>query len=434
MAVFDNGHALLVGVGADLPNTIDDAQGLAAILADGKRCAYPPPQVITLTSGDATREHVLSALDTLATQSKADSTVLVFFSGHGYQVMSSLGDYDLNALFKTAISGKEFADKLKAIPAQKLLLLLDCCHAGGIGEEKSPGLAFRKSPLPPEATTLFAKGAGRVLIASSRADESSFAGHPYSAFTLALIEALSGIGAAKMDGYVRWTDLALHARQMVPGRTEDRQHPIIDLEQADNFVLAYYAGGESQPKGLPFAQEPKIEAEPGAFRGVTNIHVESGFYQPKWTVHGSAYQAERDIVQRSQVFVNGPGGPVADYLGRAVDAGGSGYTGGDAALGFGVQAGDHRAHTIEQVFQPLQAAVQAAPLPTPHKQQARQKVEELKHEAKKEKPDDNSMATLTQDLLELVPSAAETIGIIFGTPSLGEVGPVTKFVLGRLRK
>ena len=104
---------------------------------------------------------------------------------------------------------------------------------------------------------------GRVIIASSRADEKSFAGKPYSAFTLALIEALAGVGAAQQDGLVRVADLALHTREKVPQRTHNRQHPILNFTQADNFALAYYAGGETTPKGLPFTAPPVIEAEPG---------------------------------------------------------------------------------------------------------------------------------------------------------------------------
>ena len=44
-AVFQQGFALVVGVGDDLPNTIDDAKGLANILFDEGRCAYPANQV-----------------------------------------------------------------------------------------------------------------------------------------------------------------------------------------------------------------------------------------------------------------------------------------------------------------------------------------------------------------------------------------------------
>ncbi len=43
--IFPSGRTLIVGVGADLPNTVDDAQGLAEILRDPERCAYPAEQV-----------------------------------------------------------------------------------------------------------------------------------------------------------------------------------------------------------------------------------------------------------------------------------------------------------------------------------------------------------------------------------------------------
>ena len=86
------------------------------------------------------------------------------------------------------------------------------------------------------------------------------------------MEALCGRGIAQQDGFVRMADLALHARQMVPRRTADRQHPIFNFDQADNFTVAYYAGGDEQPKALPFAEESvEIEPEPGQFnqRGQT---------------------------------------------------------------------------------------------------------------------------------------------------------------------
>ncbi len=262
MTSFEQGHALVVGVGADLPNTVDDAAGLAAILQDPTRCAYAPAQVRTLT-------------------------------GEFYYLLPY--NYDLDRLYQTGISGVEFTDRLRAIPAQKLLVLLDCCHAGGIGEAKAPGLQLAKSPLPPEAQNLLAEGSGRVLIASSQEDELSFAGRPYSAFTLALIEALCGAGVAKRDGYVRVADLALHAREVVPGRTGGRQHPILHFEQADNFVLAYYAGGETQAKAAPFAATPVIEPEPGAWSGVID--------QRGQIVHGSQVNVAGDV-HKSEVVGN----------------------------------------------------------------------------------------------------------------------------------
>jgi hypothetical protein len=226
-----------------------------------------------LTKEGAKRDHILTALDRLAQSTTPDATVIVYFSGHGYQVSSSMGTayylmafgYDQNQLYSTAISGTEFATKLQAIPAKKLLVLLDCCHAGGLDDTQKIGLTAEKAPLPPEAQALLAEGKGRVFIASSKADEKSLAGKPYSAFTLALIESLAGKGASQQDGYVRVADVALYAREVVPKWTGNRQHPILNFEQADNFVLAYYAGGEMEPKGLPFAGEPEIESEAGEF-------------------------------------------------------------------------------------------------------------------------------------------------------------------------
>jgi hypothetical protein len=271
--LFTQGHACIIGVGGDLPNTVDDAIGVVQILKDPERCAYPVEQVSLLTKEQAKREDILTALDRLAQSTTPDSTAIIYFSGHGYQVASPMGaayylmpfGYDLSKLYQTAISGTEFTAKLQAIPAKKLLVLLDCCHAGGLGETKSLGYDAEKAPLPLEAQALFSEGKGRVVIASSTANELSFAGKPYSAFTLALIESLAGKGASKQDGYVRVADLALYAREVVPKRTQDRQHPILNFEQADNFVLAYYAGGEKEPKGLPFAVAPEIESEPGEF-------------------------------------------------------------------------------------------------------------------------------------------------------------------------
>ncbi len=270
-----HGHALVIGVGADLPNTIDDAQGLAGILRDRERCAYPTDQVHLLSGPAANRDNILDELARLAQIDDREATVIFYFSGHGYNVTTATGEayyllpygYDLDRLVSSAIRGKTLMDKLAAIPAKKLLVLLDCCHAGGIEVSKAPGTQFVKAPLPPEVPALLAQGRGRVIIASCRAGELSYAGKPYSAFTLALIEALAGVGAAVEDGFVRVADLALHGRQMVPRRTGNRQHPILNFEQADNFVLAYYAAGDAKPKGLPWTAEPQIEPQPGAFAG-----------------------------------------------------------------------------------------------------------------------------------------------------------------------
>jgi hypothetical protein len=274
---FTKGHALIVGVGADLRGTIDDAEGLAKILKDTGRCAYPPEQVHLLTGQQANRDAVLMALDDLAKSTDDDSTVIFYFSGHGYQYENAYylmtHGYKKEDVKGTAISGAEFTDKITAIPAQKKVVLLDCCHAGGMGDIK--GIPLVKAPFPPEAMNLFTKGGGYVLIASSTEDEYSYTGKPYSVFTGVLIEALCGEGVAKKDGYVRVADLAGHTREKVPQLTKDKQHPILHFEKADNFVITYYAAGDPQPKAVPFSLQPESGLADDNNAGIV-IHQQAG--------------------------------------------------------------------------------------------------------------------------------------------------------------
>lgn len=432
LSTFRRGYALLVGVGADLPNTSKDAQGLANILGDAERCAYPAEHIHLLTDAGATRDAVLAALDTLAQSTSAQSTVVVYFSGHGYQVTTTAGPahyllphgYDVSRLYQTAISGHEFTQKLRAIPAQKLLVLLDCCHAGGVGDAK--GLELAKSPLPPEAVGLLEEGSGRVLVASSREDELSYAGNPYSAFTLALVEALSGTGVAKKDGYVRVADLAMHAREVVPGRTKGKQHPILHFEEADNFVLAYYAGGDTQPKGLPFKVEPQIEPEPGAWRELN---------QSGQTVHGSQTNIAGEVhgpvlsgqfdgpvsvgngeavdLRGSRGAVYKPSGPVRQQVGDRITIMGDGNVIGDRSRSMVIkqQAVGVTAEEFLRLLAELRQTLTAVDLDADVAQEVEADLQMVESQARKPKPNGKLLLRRLRNVLELLAMADGVWGI-----------------------
>lgn len=315
--VFPDGHAVIIGVGADLPNTIRDAEGLADILKHQERCAYPARQVSLLTSKRATRDRILTALDELSESVGDESSVVIYFSGHGYRVTQDgvtnyyLMPYGYNTLRlqDTAISGVEFTDRLRALKAKKLLLLLDCCHAGGVGSAKSPqgevvpdppSSDIAKAAIPEEARNLFAQGSGRVIIASSMEAEVSYAGDPYSAFTAALVEVLCGRGVGVKDGYVRVSDLVRYTAEMVPKRTQGKQHPVMHFEQADNFKVAYYSGGAEEPKAPPF-KDVKIEPQPGAWNPAPAINWNINASMISYTdesrsTAGDSYEAGGDMM------------------------------------------------------------------------------------------------------------------------------------------
>ena len=263
---YEHGYAVVVGVGGDLPVTVKDAEGVYGLLVDPERCAYPPDQVVLLTGEKAGRNGIINALEDLAEKAQADpeATIVVFFSGHGVEVPGYYlipDGFDLNDLDQTAISGELFTEMLRNIGAKKLLVFLDCCHAGGQAEAK--GMPGSKSPVPKSLVSDFGKSSGRVLIASSRKNELSWTGQPYSVFTGALLEALAGYGASENDGYSRVLDAALWIGRQVPNRTGDKQHPILKVSNLeDNFAVAFYAAGKKRAKKLDWTA-PVPAVSPG---------------------------------------------------------------------------------------------------------------------------------------------------------------------------
>jgi hypothetical protein len=266
--VFSQGHAVIIGVGDDLPMTVTDATALAGVLTDPERCGYPAGQVTLLVGGAArakqrpTRKNILAALDGLAERCRADpdSIAIVYYSGHGgfrpadevYYLLPE--GYDEARFVETTITGTELAGKIAAIKARGVLLLLDCCDAGGLtGAALVAKGGIRNAPLPPDLTAL--KGmTGRALVASCQANELSWGGHPYSFFTAALLEGLAGYGARQRDGKAYFIDVLGWIGHEVPKRTSDRQHPILDFSQVPiNFPLAFYSGGSPVPKKLDWA-------------------------------------------------------------------------------------------------------------------------------------------------------------------------------------
>jgi hypothetical protein len=424
-------RALVVGVGADLPNTVADAKGLAQVLADSTRCGFPPANVAALTGEQATRAGILDALDRLIQSAAPDSTALVYFSGHGYQVESPTGEayylmphgYDVNKLYKTCISGKEFADRLAAVPAQRLLLLLDCCHAQGVGESKAAGLTLTKSPIPPEAQALFAQGSGRILIASCKSSELSFTGTPFSLFTRAIVECLCGADAKDGDGLVRALDLALYASRMVSKWSRDRQHPTADTQKADNFGVAYYAAGAKAPLplDLPPVDEGQVEADNAqAIRMLQQVTQTGGvnFGQGNTVsiagdvVAGDKIMGDKIDARGAQGFIYKASGPVTQNFGTQIHTGGGAYVGGGVSTGGGAFAGRDMgapaspADQLAGLVQELRAALASARLDADEKEAVDADLAGVEEQLAKPEPKLSLLKRGLNNVREVVESAA----------------------------
>ena len=82
MNYFKNAHALLIGVGGyNMEETVNDATALHNILADKSLAGYK--NIILLTEEQATRDGILKAFEKLINETNEDSSVLIYYSGHG---------------------------------------------------------------------------------------------------------------------------------------------------------------------------------------------------------------------------------------------------------------------------------------------------------------------------------------------------------------
>lgn len=266
----DNAHALVVGIAnyqniEKLPSIVlKDAQDIYNLFIDPTHCGYSKENVQLLLDVKATKDALTKALTNLAHRSNSESTIFLYISSHGGQVEHGphKGEYLLPveaditsgaSTAKTAISSTEFSEALRAIAANKVIVIFDCCHSGGIGQPKDPDTPTMKGGLPDTYYDALKQGRGRVILASSRDTELSWImpGAANSLFTQHLLAGFRG-GIPSNDGLIRIFDLFEYLQPKV---TADKpsQHPVFKAEVEENFPIALFLGGQ---KGVvPLVEE-----------------------------------------------------------------------------------------------------------------------------------------------------------------------------------
>lgn len=289
---FTHGYALLIGVGQcaepnlSLPVTVQDTQALQQLLIDPTLCAYPndDQHVRLLHDQGATRQAILEGLTWLSTQATADTeaTAIVYYSGHGWLETGSdryyliPHDFDSYEWRDTALSADDFNHALHQIPAKRLLVILDCCHAAGMatakGEETKLRLPKGVTPTadPKGLIDALKQGEGRVVFTSCRGEQKSWIrpDQTMSVYTYHLMEALQGAASQAGATEVTVFDLANHLGKAVPESVASmgkQQTPRFEMAETERFAIALLQGG----KGLPTGGWGGVKLPSAGFRVVT---------------------------------------------------------------------------------------------------------------------------------------------------------------------
>jgi uncharacterized caspase-like protein len=293
-----NGYALLVGVHESsvarwsLLDVAKDIDAFHQVLTHPERCAYPTDNVKVITGKDATRQGILDGLDWLRERHAADpsenATSVVFYSGHGWRDATGqppayyLIPYDVreDSIKSRALRVEDLAEAIAALRPRRLLVLLDCCHSGGMEIKGSTSVpaGYVSTAVPAqlllgdqEATSPLdgakrleelARGSGRAVLSSSQAEQPSYIRRDrvMSIFTYHLIEALTG-HARPVEGAkeVLVSDVMGHVWRRVPDSAQQDwgkdQQP--DYQVSGNFPVALLLGGKGLSAGEA-APDPQL--------------------------------------------------------------------------------------------------------------------------------------------------------------------------------
>jgi hypothetical protein len=142
-----------------------DAKGFGRLLA--QKLSVPRDNVRILLGRQATRRGFVEAIRWLSSKTQPEDLVFVYFSGHGTLIpdeppvrhpdglSSAFVCYNTKqrlriedpALKDILLTGPDFANMMKRVPARRRLIVVDSCHSGSITKEMSARLVSKYLPL-----------------------------------------------------------------------------------------------------------------------------------------------------------------------------------------------------------------------------------------------------------------------------------------------
>ena len=235
--VFAEKYALLVGINdyasvRDLRGALNDVTHIKEVLIED--LGFAEEKIRVLTNAEATKANLLSALNTLARQTKAGDSVLIYYSGHGFMMVDEDGDeafreagdrydevivpYDAVPWPReratdpnpTMLSDDEISRALSGMAGKRVVIVFDSCHSGSatraVGDSDSRSLypGFVPSDIPRTRSLIRSQetldlGGPTVFMSAasplqSASDLGEFDGERHGAFTASLLRSIRDSG------------------------------------------------------------------------------------------------------------------------------------------------------------------------------------------------------------------------------------------------
>jgi hypothetical protein len=242
-----------------LPGVQRDAEGLRSTLE--KNADGGVHRMHWLCDGKATRRAILDHLDEIARQASATDQVVIYFAGHGWRVRDPMAQgwqyflmpYDASfaSAAEQGIATNNLQTVLGALAAQELVLILDCCHSGGMASPSWTSDVLEE---------LSQGWRSHYVMAASRGYEQAGEDQAGGFFTRALCEALRGEGVTPDErGRISAQKAWSHAADLVKVRAAERRHRQVAV-----------SSGISSPIYLTCVERNLVRQSPASAVGATD--------------------------------------------------------------------------------------------------------------------------------------------------------------------
>ena len=230
-----------------------DAEELHKLLLTENGGNFKRENIRLLTDREATKRNIEIALHDFLQKPDKNDLVMLYFACHGApnprrpngNLYLLAYDTEPEKIAATGLRMREIDDVLRdTLIADKVIILADTCHSGGIGGN----LGNRSISDHSQRINEYLRGLGNAkpgvaLLTSAEAREVSREGKEWGGghgvFTHFVLEGMRGKADTNNNGIVTVGELFEYVRENVKQATNDRQHPSIGTNKYDrNLPLA----------------------------------------------------------------------------------------------------------------------------------------------------------------------------------------------------